>query len=404
MKIIILSASTGGGHITAANCVRDYLIKNGDEAIVVDTLEYISPILNKTVVEIYELLATKHPSLWKMIYNSTNKKTLNKVVFGTNNLISKKLIPLVNSQKPDVIISTHPFATEMISHLKSLNLINIPLICIMTDYAPHRTWISPNVDHYVIANDDMTLPMIDMGVPEDKIHSFGIPVDDDFFSKKDKKEELAKIGLNDDLPTILIMAGSCGFANAEKIFTSLQTLCDVDFQIIVITGKNKKLYENLERLIAGKRIKKIDKFFSKIHLSSFPIKHFKIIRKIRRNKVKVTKPTKLIFYTNEVNKYMVASDLIITKPGGLTVSEALACNLPMALFGAIPGQEEENENFLVNKNMAIKLNGSEDIASAIKSLILNPQKLNFLKSNCKNFDKSGCLKSIFELVHRYQRN
>ena len=95
------------------------------------------------------------------------------------------------------------------------------------------------------------------------------------------------------------------------------------------------------------------------------------------------------------------SDLIITKPGGLTISEALACNLPMALFEAIPGQEEENAEFLVSKNMAVKLTSSEnEEEKIISNLIQNPQQLNFLKHNCKNFDKSNCLKNIYDLSHK----
>ena len=401
MKIIILSASTGGGHMSAANCVKNHFNENGDKAEVIDTLEYINPILNKTVTEIYEYVAIKHPSLWKMIYKTANNKKLSKIIFGTNNLISKKLLPLIESKKPDLIISTHPFATEMVSSLKSDGKIFVPLLCIMTDYAPHRTWISPNVDAYIVANEDMIPLMKDMDVPKEKIYPFGIPVDNDFFVQKNKKEELEKIGLKSDLPTILIMAGSCGFANVEKMYTKLQKI-PPEFQIIIITGKNKRLFENLKyRISTGKRRRKRDIFLSKIHLKHIHSKHFKLIKKFKPQKINITKPTKLIYYTNEVNKYMQMSDLIITKPGGLTISEALACNLPMALFEAIPGQEEENAEFLVSKNMAVKLTSSEnEEEKIISNLIQNPQQLNFLKHNCKNFDKSNCLKNIYDLSHK----
>ncbi|MBQ2671268.1 MAG: galactosyldiacylglycerol synthase [Clostridia bacterium] len=400
MKIIILSASTGGGHMSAANCVKDYFNNNGDQAEVIDTLEYINHVLNKTVTEIYEYVAIKHPALWKMIYKTANNKKLNKIIFGTNNLISKKLLPLIETQKPDLIISTHPFATEMVSSLKSENKISVPLLCIMTDYAPHRTWISPNVNAYIVANEEMVPLMEDMDVPKEKIHPFGIPVDNDFFIQKNREEELEKIGLNSNLPTILIMAGSCGFANVEKMYTKLQKILP-DFQIIIITGKNKRLFENLKHLIStGKRRRKRDIFLSKIHLKHLHSKHFKLSKKFKQKKINITKPTKLIYYTHEVDKYMQMSDLIITKPGGLTISEALACNLPMALFEAIPGQEEENAEFLVSKNMAVKLISGENEEKIISNLIQNPQQLNFLKHNCENFDKSNCLKNIYDLSHK----
>ena len=206
--------------MSAANCVKEYLNDNGDLATVIDTLEYISPLLNKTVVEIYEHLAKKHPNIWKLMYNTTNKKSLNKIVEVINKTISKKLIPLIVEEKPDLIISTHPFSTEMISHLKKNENLSIPLVCIMTDYAPHRTWLSPNVDSYVVANEEMIEPMEEMGVEKNKIHPFGIPVDNDFFNFVNKKDELRNLGLKEDLPTILIMAGNFGLANIRKASTS----------------------------------------------------------------------------------------------------------------------------------------------------------------------------------------
>ena len=388
--------------MSAANCVKEYLNENGDSATVIDTLEYISPLLNKTVVEVYEHLAKKHPTIWKLMYTTTNKKSLNKIVEIINKTISKKLIPLLAEEKPDLIISTHPFSTEMISHLKKNENLNIPLICIMTDYAPHRTWLSPNVDSYVVANEEMIEPMEEMGVEKNKIHPFGIPVDNDFFNFVNKKEELRNLGLRDDLPTILIMAGNFGLANIGKVFVKLQK-GDLDFQIIIITGKNKGLFNDLKQLTHGKRLRKRDKILAKMHLKNISEKHLKIMAVKKSDEFKITKPTKLIYYTNEVDKYMHVSDLIITKPGGLTISEALACNLPMALFGTIPGQEEENANFLVGKNMAVKLENASGEENIIRNLLLNPEKLNFMKYNCKNFDKSDCLKNIFNLIHSMKK-
>ena len=399
MKIVILSASTGGGHMSAANALKDYINSNNETAVVIDAIEYISPFLNKTVTEIYEYVATKNPLLWKVMYKSSNKKTINNIIGKTNSLISNKLIPLLESHSPDVIVTTHPFTTEMISKLKKHKKINTPLVCIMTDYAPHRTWINPYVDDYVVANEEMISPMIDMDVQANKIHPFGIPVDDAFFNHQNKKDLLNELNLKDGIPTILIMAGSCGLANIEKIYSDLQSI-KTEFQIIIITGKNKKLYENMQNLISGKKSKIKNKILAKISEKAPELKHMKFIKRYQ-NKISSNqsfKNTRLIYFTDEVEKYMNVSDLILTKPGGLTVSEALACNLPMALYDAIPGQEEENADFLVSKNMAIKLNSSENVAQTIGELLSNPEKLNSMKYNCTNFDKSDSLKNIFSLI------
>lgn len=195
------------------------------------------------------------------------------------------------------------------------------------------------------------------------------------------------------------MAGSCGLANIEKIYNDLQSI-KTEFQIIIITGKNKKLYGNMQNLISGKKSGIKNKILAKISEKTPELKHMKFIKRYQ-NKISnnhLFKNTHLIYFTNEVEKYMNVSDLILTKPGGLTVSEALACNLPMALYDAIPGQEEENANFLVSKNMAIKLNSSENIAQTIGELLSNPEKLNSMRYNCATFDKSDSLKNIFSLI------
>ena len=114
MKAIILSASTGSGHMSAARAINEYLIENGAQSEVIDTLKYISPILNKTVTEIYDFIAKYHPKIWKMMYDTSNKKTVNRFLLSVNNLISKRLLPLFDNFEPDVIIVTHPFAAEMI--------------------------------------------------------------------------------------------------------------------------------------------------------------------------------------------------------------------------------------------------------------------------------------------------
>lgn len=412
MKAIILSASTGSGHMSAARAINEYLIENGAQSEIIDTLKYISPILNKTVTEIYDFIAKYHPKIWKMMYDTSNKKTVNKLLLSINNLISKKLLPLFDNFEPDIIIATHPFAAEMISKLKSLQKIDIPLICVITDYAPHLTWINPGVNAYVVANSDMIESMVKMGADKNDIFSFGIPVDKEFFSKKDKAKILEEIGLSPELPTVLIMSGGNGYANVEEIYRDLQK-SDADFQIILITGRNQKLYKRMQSLteISNQEKQDIDSqknyFISKLGMPNVRLNGLNIIKKfVSENSEEFlqTKPTKIIYFTSEVSKYMSAADLIITKPGGLTVSEALACSLPMALFGEIPGQEEENANFLVGNNMAVKLDKKSSNLKSVEALLKNPDRLNYMKFNCENFDKSDSLKNIYNLAKKLSKN
>lgn len=366
MKILILSAATGGGHLRASHAIEKYISENstGNEVVVVDALKSINAVLDKTVCEGYHFLATKTPKVFGQLYRKSNEESLlSNLVTRFTSVFSQKLISLIKEQKPDIILSTHPFATEMVSHLKKKGIVNVPLICLMTDYGPHRAWIADHVDAYIVSTQDMIPEMNEMGVPTEKIYPFGIPVGDVFYNEGNKPALLKKFGMDEDVPTILIMAGSFGVTNIRKIYKKLITL-PADFQIIVITGKNQKLYEAFTSVI-----------------SQSP------------------KKTKLVYFTDEVENYMHASDLIITKPGGLTVSEALACNIPLAVFDAIPGQEEDNANFLLSHDMAVKLEKGIDPGATILSLLEDSKRLERMRSSCKSFDKSESGKNIFSLIN-----
>lgn len=365
MNILILSASTGGGHMRASRAIENYMSEYDKSANVkiVDSLLYINPILNKTVTSGYVYLATKTPKIYGKIYELTNKEDRwISFVSRLNYLFANKLLPLIDEFKPDVIITTHPFPTEMVSILKTKELVNIPLVCIMTDYAPHKTWVNQKVDAYIVSNDDMVKEMTNIGVEEGVIYPYGIPIEQVFFEKKDKDLVLNELELNPNLPTILMMAGSFGVTNVFNIYEDIINI-EKDFQVIVITGKNKKLYDEFDKIVN-----------------------------------KSNKQTKLIYFTDEVNKFMQAADIIITKPGGLTITEALASNIPMAIFDAIPGQEEENADFLINHNMAIKLEKGQSCNKLIEELLINKEKLNNMKEACKSFDKNDSSKNICALI------
>lgn len=371
MNILILSASTGGGHMRASRAIESYMNENYKSANVkiIDSLLYINPILNKTVTSGYISLATRTPKIYGKIYELTNKEDRwSSFVSRLNYLFANKLLPLIEEFVPDVIITTHPFPTEMVSILKSKELVNIPLVCIMTDYAPHKTWVNPKVDAYIVSNDDMVNEMIKIGVKEEIIYPYGIPIEKVFFEKKDRDLVLNELELNHNIPTILMMAGSFGVTNVFDIYEDILNI-NRDFQIIVITGKNKKLYDEFLNIIAESK-----------------------------------KHTKLIYFTDEVNKFMQVSDIIITKPGGLTITEALASNIPMAVFDAIPGQEEENAEFLINHNMAIRLEKGQSCDKVIEELLINKEKLNGMKEACKSFNKNDSSKNICALINELIEN
>lgn len=365
MNILILSASTGGGHMKAAETLKEYIESNDKDAKVklVDTLEYINPLINKIISNGYVFLVRNMNYLYRIFYNDTDRKSLISLfVTKTLMILSKRITPLIKNFNTEVIVTVHPFSTEIISILKESSVIQIPHICLMTDYAAHNTWIKKNVDSYCVACEDMVSEMVIRGVRPDIIHPFGIPVAKEFFQQaKEDKQAFRKDLQLDSVKTILIMAGSFGVNNIEEIYNSLLTIKE-EFQIIIITGNNKGLYDR--------------------------------IRSIKQ----VTKKTKVVKYTKEVAKYMNLADVLITKPGGLTISEALASKLPMIIFDAIPGQEESNAKFLIRHGMAVSIGKGRDCNIVVEELLKDKVKLNKLEENCGKFNKENSCKEIFELI------
>ena len=371
MKILLLTAAPGGGHLRASNAVERYIRDNtGHDVKSVDTLKAVGRFLDKTVCDSYLFMAKKVPALFGRLYKQTNKQNLfSDLVPKLSGMFSNLLLPAIEAYHPDVIITTHPFATEMVSDLKEDGSVTAPLICILTDYGVHRAWIADYVDAYVVASDDMVPELMTFGVPKEKIYPFGIPVHDVFFDREDRSMILRDLNFDPELPTLLFMAGSFGVSNIIKLYRDL-TETNVKMQIIVITGRNRKLYEAFEKeLASGARL-----------------------------------PTRLIYFTDEVEKYMHASDLLVTKPGGLTVSEALACNLPLAVFDAIPGQEEDNANFLKTHDMGVRLHKGDDFAEQISSLLMEKQKLQAMRENCEEFDKSQSIPNLLVLIRTLTKN
>lgn len=364
MNVLILCAATGGGHIQASRALKAGLEAKyqGGRIEIVDGLNYISPMLDKTISKGYLVLAKYLKRTYKVLYRLTDKNgAMAWLVEKLTAQFSNNLMPLINEFKPDIIITTHPFITGMVSTLKKRNKINSEVVCTMTDYEVHGSWIHKDVDIYSVAWDGMIQPLIDRGISPEKVHSFGIPVNKKFFinCNEDKKKLKEELGLDNDKITLLVMAGSFGVNNIKEIYEEIEQI-PMEFQVVILTGNNDRLYGSLEKIVS-----------------------------------RSSKKTRLIEFTNDVYRYMSMADILITKPGGLTVSEALASNLPFILFDAIPGQEEANAKFLIDNGMAISIGKGKGCKDKIEALLRDENRLQELKKNCESFDKS---KSIDRLV------
>jgi processive 1,2-diacylglycerol beta-glucosyltransferase len=366
MKVLFLSVSTGGGHFKAAEAIREKIEEKypGSKTLVIDTLKYVNPIIDKLVVGGYLSTLKKTPQIYGKLYTFTetgdNIYDFSKTV---NKLLSFKIRKLIVEFDPSVIVCTHPFPLQMLSGLKKNQKVTVPTIAILTDYASHPFWLHSHIDAYVIAHSSMKFEMISRGIEESIIHPIGIPVTSDFLQKKEKKCILKELQL-EEKTTVLIMGGSLGFGEVRDVFKAL--LCSKrSIQIIAITGSNSKLKKQLE-------------------------KHANTTNNL----------VKIFSYTDKVADLMEVSDFIITKPGGITITEALVKSLPIIVTSPLPGVEERNSNFLLNNGAAVRLLENENIESVLNQIMDNPLRINQMKTMASQLAKPDSSKEIIKLIEK----
>lgn len=373
MNILFLSVSIGAGHKKAAEALKEAVLNKypNSKAVIIDTLKYISPIIDKVIVGGYLNTLKSTPQIYKKIYDiSESRETVYGFSKSINNLMSFKLHKLITEYRPALIVCTHPFPLQMIANLKSKGKVSVPLAAVLTDFVIHPFWMHNEVNAYIVANEAMKYEMIKKGIKKDLIYPVGIPLSSKFIEKKLKNEVLEKLSFKENIPTFLIMGGSLGFGKIKNIFISLLNLKN-EVQIIVITGKNKKLKISLEAIC-----------------------------KNRSN-------IKILSFTNRVAEIMDISDFIITKPGGMTISEALVKKLPIIIISPIPGQEERNAHFLMNNGVAVNILENDDAELIISQLLDNPRRIAHMKEMAELLSKPNSsidATNIFDKLIHDQRD
>ena len=370
-KVIVFYAKYGGGHLSAARSIKENIeLEYKDvEVILVDCMEYVNNVINKITTKAYSEMAKKAPKTWGKVYWNSQKGPLASISNTSNKLFSIKLFKLIKDFKPDVIISAHPFSSQMCAYLKKLGKLNAKIATVMTDFAPHDQWLVYHqyVDYYFVSHEEMKKQLHEKGIDNNKIYATGIPLSNKFLLKYDKSEILKSFGLSPDKQTVLFFGGGefgLGKTQTYKIFKTFVENYN-NIKIIEIAGKNQKMKENFEHLV---------------------------------NDLGKQNYVKILEYTNKVPELMSISDLVVTKPGGLTTTESLASGLPIVIINPIPGQEEENASFLEKNKVAIWIRKDDDVEQVLNDLFSNPDKMREMKINSRLLAKKNSTKDICRIV------
>lgn len=364
MKVLVITATIGQGHNAVARSIANGLLERGVSCEVLDMYRYFSPALQKIVQGGY-LMSIKSVSAFHVrrvgekYYEMMEKgyKPLNEHAFARfkNMPFAKSLKKYLDSYRPDVIVCTQVYCLHMMDIVKSKGWTDAVLIGVDTDFTVQAHWQGNDyMDYIVTASDGLTGQLLEKQVPREKILPFGIPISPKFMEKTDKCEAKELLCLDPEKKTLLIMGGSMGYGNIDKTILQLDAL-PVDFQAMVICGSNVRMRSKLKKLKTNKR---------------FDVYGF----------------------SYNVPLMMDAADVMVTKPGGISLSEGLAKGVPMVLDNAIPGMEDRNADFMVERGLALSVTKSCPITQAVGDLLAQDDAAARMRENMKDYarpDSSG---------------
>ncbi|MGZ0043057.1 MGDG synthase family glycosyltransferase [Paenibacillus ottowii] len=365
-KILILTGNYGNGHIQVAQALQDAMQIRFPhmEPVVIDVMEWVHPYVNHWSRLIYLQTIKTLPQVYGYLFQKTRKQNalshIIKTVFSTG---MGRMMKLISKIQPAIVVSTFPWAAGVISKLKSNGLINIPMVTIITDHTDHSSWIYPYTDQYIVGSRVVRDSLIQLGVEEARIADTGIPIRLQFSQSIEREKTAKKYGLDPYMPTVLVMGGGCGMIGDGS--TTIQEIGQLrqPVQFIIVCGQNEKLRMELSEKLKGSK--------HCIYLTG---------------------------YIHDVHELMAVSDIMITKPGGVTTFEAIAMELPMLLCKPIPGQEEDNAEFLVRSGVAIYAETSRDLTERLSQLLDDAKLLQDMRENTKQFHPKESAFASLEVI------
>ena len=367
-RVLLLSASSGAGHVRAAQALEKAFSARGDCVVEhIDALQYVSKLFQRIYDKTYIAMVRRAPELMGVLYERTDQPWHRpRQRLAVDRLNTQPMIRMLKRVQPDLCVATHFLPAEIIAWLIAKRKLRAHNAIVVTDYDVHAMWLCQTVDRYYVAMDESAEYLARIGVPREKLRVTGIPVDPLFAVPADRAAVRRQLGLDPQTTVILVAAGGYGVGPVEQLVRDLLALRR-PWQIVAIAGKAEKVRKRLEEISR--------------EAGNLPAGAPRLCA---------------VGFTTEMDQYMAAADLLVGKAGGLTTSEALARGLPMALIEPIPGQEERNADHLLEAGAAMRCNNLPAAAWKIATLLDDPPRLARMRDAARGMARSGAAAAIAE--------
>ena len=344
-KVMILSANYGEGHAQVSKVLATHLKEQGVHNVkVVDLMGQSHPLIDSVSRAFYLKSYKALPFVYGWLYHQTKDLKLDsKRAKLLHSFGLQKMKQLISEENPDLLIHTFPGSAA--SELKAKKALTVPIFSILTDFTLHQRWIHKQMDRYFVATETLKEEIIQAGEPSEKVVVSGIPIRSCFENQVMNKDELfEKYGLDLNKQVILILAGAFGVSDDVKRVCQF-LMKEPAYQVVLICGKSEALEKEMQRKYQA---------FS----------HFRIFG-----------------FVDTLHELMKLATCVVSKPGGITISEALSIPVPLVFFPPVPGQEEENARYLQAKEVAIILKAANSMGEQVVRLVQNGERLSRMKRN-----------------------
>jgi len=367
-KLLILSVSAGNGHVRAAQALQAAAqqLPGVGSATHIDAMAHVAGGFRKLYTEWYIELVNRAPGVWSYLHEKSDATphdaTRQKLRRAIERLSSTALLKALRAERPDAIVCTHFLPAELLMRERQRQRIECPVWLQVTDYDLHNMWLVPGMAGYFAATDEVAYRMQARGLPADRLHVTGIPVMPAFAAPESPELHPVRcresLGLVVGRPVVLMASGGAGVGDLPTMVADVLALPG-DFQVIAVAGRNEAAHAALVALARQHP--------GRLHAVGF---------------------------TNQMQVLMAAADLVVTKPGGLTVSECLALGRPMLLISPIPGQEEHNAGYLMEQGAAWLAYDSVGLRYKLALLMAEPERLAAMAAHSRRLGRPGAAQAV----------